>query len=194
MRFSHFTTPSPINLTYRIGVLFAIFAILLKGRIMRKWLYFCFILFTVAFTRIAYTHAQETGSPLSAIDSLLQTAEQAVERNDLPAAIQASNRAQALCRSSSELSDRLPSVLFSNAQLNTYGGNYERALQELHEVLSLNSHAPKPDPILDARTYMQLGIVSFFQHQWDDALYNYRKAEQLANQLGNNTGAVDSTE
>ena len=117
-----------------------------------------------------------------------------MERNDLPAAIQASNRALALCRSSSELSDRLPSVLFSNAQLNTYGGNYERALQELHEVLSLNSHAPKPDPILNARTYMQLGIVSFFQHQWDDALYNYRKAEQLANQLGNNTGAVDSTE
>lgn len=74
--------------------------------------------------------------------------------------------------------EELPYLLLKYATMATHAGRYSNAITALEEIMRL--HKDKNDNIILARTYMQIGIVFFFQEKWDDALVFYERALQIA--------------
>lgn len=74
--------------------------------------------------------------------------------------------------------EELPYLLLKYATMATHAGRYSNAITALEEIMRLLKD--KNDNIILARTYMQIGIVFFFQEKWDDALVFYERALQIA--------------
>lgn len=114
-----------------------------------------------------------------------QAAEQ--EMNATKACI-AYEKAVFCCRSNPNISKKLPVVLFQYGSVLTYAGEYAKALKAFEESMHINTSKEKPDALLEARTYMQLGVLNFFQEYWDESLYYYTKAKEKAKEIKNEQG------
>ncbi len=92
------------------------------------------------------------------------------------------------CRKSDSLKTKLPILLFSYGSMLSYSGEYTKAIASLNEIIALNKTSKKPDKLLEARVFIQLGVINFFQKNWDESLYYYKKAEKGALELGSKQG------
>lgn len=82
----------------------------------------------------------------------------------------------------------LPDLYYKYGSMLIYSGNYAKAIDTLTEAIEINKSQAMPDKTFEARTYMQFGILHFFQEQWDDALFYYEKAKKEAEELKNEQG------
>ncbi|KGN92474.1 histidine kinase [Porphyromonas gulae] len=82
--------------------------------------------------------------------------------------------------------EELPDLLLKYATVATHAGRYSNAITALEEIMRLLKG--QNDNIILARTYMQIGIVFFFQEKWDDALVFYQRALQIAQKGKEETG------
>lgn len=89
------------------------------------------------------------------------------------------------CREA-DLKSQLPQLLYNYALMASYAGRHDNALAALEEVLDLLKQ--HPDKQLEARAYMQLGLVHFFQENWNEALTFYERALSMATAMDNKTG------
>lgn len=74
-------------------------------------------------------------------------------------------------------------LLYQYGSTLIYNGRYNEAIEILSELLNNN-----PDEVLKARTYMLFGILHFFQKNWDDALYYYKKTKKIVSKVNNIQG------
>lgn len=83
---------------------------------------------------------------------------------------------------------QLPELYYKYGSMLIYSGSYAKAVDVLTEAIQINNKRSQPDKLFEARTYMQFGILHFFQEQWDDALYYYEKAKAGATELKDELG------
>lgn len=100
-------------------------------------------------------------------------------------AADAYSQAVQYCRKTGQ-KEHLAKLLFDYASMSTYSACYANALTALEEVLELVEDYP--NKTLEAQTYMQLGLVYFFQENWDNALSFYERALSMASEMNNKTG------
>lgn len=80
----------------------------------------------------------------------------------------------------------IPELLLEYASMSTYAGRYSSAITALEETIDLLKG--NPNDTIAGRTYMQMGIIFFFQEKWDDALTFYQRALEIAQTMKNETG------
>lgn len=153
-----------------------------RNRLRGRFLIYGFVLFGFA----ADVCSQEKTSP--ELETYLTEAQKAEEETDAMAACVAYEKAIDFCRENSDENKRLASLLFRYGSVLYYAGKYNKAITALEEALEINEKDEEKDSLLSARIYMQFGLLHFFQEHWDEALYFYKKAEEGAQQIGNQQG------
>lgn len=100
-------------------------------------------------------------------------------------AAKAYEKAIKICRSIKD-EKCLPRLLYMYAFMQTYNGNYKEAIPALTEAYEKG--IIQDDKEIIARSLMQLGVVSFFEKNWDLSLNYYIKSLDIAKSIKNIKG------
>lgn len=92
------------------------------------------------------------------------------------------------CRQNNEEQHHLTNLLLGYCIILSYAGDYSKAIATLNEAAERNHRQPTPDKEIEAKIYMQFGVINFFQKRFDDALFYYRKSEAIAVSTKNKMG------
>ena len=92
------------------------------------------------------------------------------------------------CRQNNEEQHHLTNLLLGYCIILSYTGDYSKAIATLNEAAERNHRQPTPDKEIEAKIYMQFGVINFFQKRFDDALFYYRKSEAIAVSTKNKMG------
>lgn len=146
-------------------------------------LYFLIIVFGfLLFSCASELNETSTDEQTTEQDSILQKKIENLQTS-LPDNIEAHAEAVAYSRIYSKDITEHNELLYKYGSVLIYNGRYSEAVEVLSELLKNN-----PDEILKARTYMQFGILHFFQKNWDDALYYYKKTKKIVTKINNVQG------
>lgn len=156
-----------------------------KTTFSRLWLLLCFLMIVSSFLLSSCTNEfneTSTDEQTTEQDSILQKKIENLQTS-LPDNIEAHAEAVAYSRIYSKDITEHNELLYKYGSVLIYNGRYSEAVEVLSELLKNN-----PDEILKARTYMQFGILHFFQKNWDDALYYYKKTKKIVTKINNVQG------
>lgn len=131
--------------------------------------------------------AQNAEIPVE-LEMYLEQVQASEQEMNAPEACSAYAKAVVFCRENATERHRLPALLLQYGSVLSYAGEYEKTVDALNEALRLIQAQNEPDKLLEARVFMQFGVLHFFQEKWDDALYYYEKAHKSASQLNNLQG------
>lgn len=90
-----------------------------------------------------------------------------------------------VCRSIND-DKLLPNYLYMYAFMQTYNGSYKKAIPALTEAYQKGIKYGNKEIV--ARSLMQLGVISFFEKNWDLSLHYYKKALEIAEEIKNTKG------
>ncbi|MDD4142478.1 MAG: tetratricopeptide repeat-containing sensor histidine kinase [Bacteroidales bacterium] len=123
---------------------------------------------------------------LITLDNLLETAAEAEKNMDAKSAAVAYEEAVQLCRDKKD-DEHLITSLHSYSIILSYLGEYDKAINTIVECYEL-SDILEDSREIKAQCYMQLGQIYFFMQNYDEALKNYIKAMNLAEEIENMMG------
>ncbi len=83
--------------------------------------------------------------------------------------------------------EQMPKYMFEYGMYLSYSGEYDEAIGVILETIKL-TEGVESQKETRARCSMQLGLIYFFEEQWDVALEHYLKAEELATDIDNKLG------
>lgn len=145
------------------------------------------LLFVVFITFCTGVLAQNNTNK-NAFEKYIKEAKTAEQEMNATKACIAYEKALHYCRNTPSISKKLPTLLYQYGSVLMYAGEYTKALDALEESVQINIKKEKIDTLLEARTYMQLGVLNFFQEHWDESLYYYKKAKDKALEMNNKQG------
>ena len=146
-------------------------------------------LLSVSMIQVYASTNGDKSSSKQQLELLKQQADSAEQQKNLPQLVSIYKKIVDLCRSVSELNDKLPENLYQYGLWLSYAGNYQEAINTLIELMEMDAgEGNKHIHTLQAGASMQLGMTYFFLERWDDALVHYRKAREMAMTLDNKQG------
>ncbi len=83
--------------------------------------------------------------------------------------------------------EQMPRYMFEYGMYLSYSGEYDKAIGVILKVIELTEGVENQKETR-ARCSMQLGLIYFFEEQWDTALEHYLRAEKLATEIDNKLG------
>ncbi len=131
--------------------------------------------------------AVEVNAAQKNIEDYLKLIEKAYKEQNLPNMINYYEEMLAVYDELKGDKELKPKYMYEYGMYLTYSGSYDKAIKTILNVIKLIEGNDNQKEIR-ARCSMQLGLIYFFQEQWDTALEHYLRAEKLATDINNKMG------
>ena len=147
------------------------------------------LLFAVSSMQVYALETDDKLSPKQQLTLYKYQADSAEQQKNLPELVSIYTKIVELCRSYSELEDKLSENLYQYGMWSSFAGNHQEAIKALVELLEMKD-LPENETLssLKAKANVQLGITYFFMERWDEALAHYQIAHKTATKLGDQHG------